>query len=118
MVQLDTDEVMLSLETFFACLERAEEAGASALDYPSRWLYSRTAGGQYLEASTRFGKPRADYPGPWQSGQAPSSCRLGRRPCPSTASIFVRGTPTRPTTTLPRSTRSSRPTRPCCTSRG
>ncbi|WP_146340767.1 hypothetical protein [Nesterenkonia sp. NBAIMH1] len=63
-VQLDTDEVMLSPETFFACLERAEKAGASALDYPSRWLYSRTAGGQYLEASTRFGRPRADYPGP------------------------------------------------------
>ncbi|QJW35985.1 hypothetical protein [Cellulosimicrobium protaetiae] len=63
-LQLDTDEVMLSPAAFLASLERAEAAGASGLDYPARWLYSRVAPGRYLEASSRFGRPVASYPGP------------------------------------------------------
>jgi hypothetical protein len=67
-LQLDTDEVMTAPETFVAALGRADDAGATALDYPSRWLYNRVGdaggGGRYLEASTRFWRPVAGYPGP------------------------------------------------------
>lgn len=63
-LQLDTDEVMLDVDAFLGSLERAERAGASALHFPSRWLYSRVAPGRYLEASSRFGRPSASYPGP------------------------------------------------------
>lgn len=68
-LQLDTDEIMVAPEAFFACLSRADDAGASALDYPSRWLYARTGdvrsgGGRYLEGSTRLWRPAASYPGP------------------------------------------------------
>ncbi|WP_415296791.1 hypothetical protein [Cellulosimicrobium sp. SJTW-1] len=63
-LQLDTDEVMLSPASFLGSLARAEAAGASGLHYPSRWLYSRVAPGRYLEASSRFGRPAASYPGP------------------------------------------------------
>ncbi|MGW8567297.1 hypothetical protein [Isoptericola sp. NPDC055881] len=68
-LQLDTDEVMVSPETFFGSLARAEDAGAGALEYPSRWLYARVGdagarGGRYLEASTRLWRPAASFPGP------------------------------------------------------
>lgn len=63
-IQLDTDEVMLDPDQFFASLARAEAVGAAALDYPSRWLYARVADGRFLEASTRFGRASASYPGP------------------------------------------------------
>lgn len=63
-LQLDTDEVMLSPETFFASLNRADEVGAAALEYPSRWLYARVGPGRYLEASSRLGGVAASYPGP------------------------------------------------------
>lgn len=63
-LQLDTDEVMLDRAQFFRSLRRAEAVGASGMDYPSRWLYARVAPGRYLEASTRFGRPAASFPGP------------------------------------------------------
>lgn len=63
-LQLDTDEVMADPDQFFASLRRADATGTSAMDYPSRWLYSRVAPGRYLEASTRLWRPAADYPGP------------------------------------------------------
>lgn len=63
-LQLDTDEVMLSPSTFFEMLDRADRAGAAGLDYPSRWLYTRTAQGRYLEASNRLWRRAASFPGP------------------------------------------------------
>ncbi|TLP97039.1 hypothetical protein FEF26_08015 [Nesterenkonia salmonea] len=63
-LQLDTDEVMLDPEQFFRSLHRAESLGASAMDYPSRWLYAQVGPGRFLEASTRFGRPAASFPGP------------------------------------------------------
>ena len=63
-LQLDTDEVMLEPDTFFAALRRADAVGASGLDYPSRWLYSRVAPGRYLEATRRFWGVAASFPGP------------------------------------------------------
>lgn len=62
-LQLDTDEVMLDPPQFFRSLERAEATGASAMDYPSRWLYTQVSAGRYLEASTRFWGLAASYPG-------------------------------------------------------
>lgn len=63
-LQLDTDEVMLSPDRFFDTLHTADSRGAGGLEYPSRWLYSRVSPGRYLEASTRTGRPAASYPGP------------------------------------------------------
>lgn len=63
-LQLDTDEVMLSPDKFFETLHTADSRGADGLEYPSRWLYSRVSPGRYLEASTRTGRPAASYPGP------------------------------------------------------
>ncbi|WP_402374493.1 hypothetical protein [Isoptericola rhizosphaerae] len=67
-LQLDTDEVLAAPATFFAAIGRAHDVGATALDYPARWLYARVgdapSGGRYLEASTRFWRPVAGYPGP------------------------------------------------------
>lgn len=63
-LQLDTDEVMLRPEAFFASLRRAAEAGAGGLDYPARWLYSRVARGRYLEQTNRLWRLAASYPGP------------------------------------------------------
>lgn len=63
-LQLDSDEVLLSADAFFSVLEDADRAGAGGLDYPSRWLYARAGAGRYLEASGRFWQPAASYPGP------------------------------------------------------
>ncbi|HWL78352.1 hypothetical protein [Microbacterium sp.] len=63
-IQLDTDEVMLDPAQFFASLRRADATGMSAMDYPARWLYAQVAPGRYLEASTRFWRPSASFPGP------------------------------------------------------
>lgn len=63
-IQLDTDEVMLDPERFFRSLRRADATGAGAMDYPSRWLYARVAPGRFLEASSRYWRAVASYPGP------------------------------------------------------
>ena len=63
-LQLDTDEVMLDADAFFAALERADRTDAAGLHYPSRWLYSDAGGDLFLESSTRFWRARASYPGP------------------------------------------------------
>ncbi len=63
-LQLDTDEVMASPERFFSALRQADDRGAQGLDYPSRWIYSRTGTGRYLVACDRFLRPVASYPGP------------------------------------------------------
>lgn len=63
-LQLDTDEVMLDPGRFFSALDRAEATGTSALDFPSRWLYARIGDERFLEASSRFWRVRAGFPGP------------------------------------------------------
>lgn len=63
-LQFDTDEVMADPESFFHSLDRADATGAAGLYYPSRWLYARAGDDRYLEASTRFWRPIASYPGP------------------------------------------------------
>lgn len=81
-LQLDTDEVMLDPDRFFSSLRRAEATGAGAMDYPSRWLYSRVSPGRYLEASTRFWRPAASYPGPLaiRAGSQLTLCRQAEVP--------------------------------------
>ena len=63
-LQLDTDEVMLNPSVFFAMLRTADREGAAALDFPARWLYSRTASGRYLEVTRRFWQVAGSFPGP------------------------------------------------------
>jgi hypothetical protein len=63
-LQLDGDEVLPDPAIFAEVLARADAGGHNALDYPSRWLYAHTGGGQYLEASSRWWRPIAGYPGP------------------------------------------------------
>lgn len=77
-LQLDTDEVMLRPEVFFAALRRADAAGAGGLDFPSRWLYTRARSARYLELSTRFWRHAASYPGPL-AVRAGTSLRLARQ---------------------------------------
>ena len=62
-LQLDTDEVMASPARFLGALRAADEAGAGGLEYPSRWLYAHVGPGRFLEASTRFGRSTASFPG-------------------------------------------------------
>lgn len=63
-VQLDTDEVMLSSPAFFASLAEAGEHGFAGLHYPALWLYTRAAPGRYLERTSRWWRRTASYPGP------------------------------------------------------
>lgn len=77
-LQLDTDEVMLNRDRFFEVLEHADAAGASGLDYPSRWLYSRVAPGRYLERCDRRWRLSASYPGP-TAVRAGTRLRLARQ---------------------------------------
>lgn len=63
-LQLDTDEVMLNPSAFLDMLRRADSHGADALDFPSRWLYTRTSPGRYLEVTRRFWQVAGSFPGP------------------------------------------------------
>ncbi|UNK70146.1 hypothetical protein [Microbacterium sp. H1-D42] len=63
-VQLDTDEVLVDPDAFFAMLRRANVNGADGLEYPARWLYTRSRHGWYLEVSRRWWQRAASFPGP------------------------------------------------------
>lgn len=68
-LQFDTDEILPAPDVFLGCLERADRAGAEALDYPARWLYAKVSPtvrgrARYLEEVGRLWRPRAGYPGP------------------------------------------------------
>lgn len=63
-LQLDTDEVIPRASAFLRVLRHADEAGASGLEYPSRWLYTRVGPGRFLESGTRLWGPASSYPGP------------------------------------------------------
>lgn len=62
-LQLDTDEIVLSPQSLAAELDTAEAKGAKALDYPLRTIYARAGGDRFLEQSGRFWTPQASYPG-------------------------------------------------------
>lgn len=62
-LQLDTDEIVLSDRALGAALRAAEAKGAQAVDYPLRTMYARTASGRFLEQSSRFWTIQASFPG-------------------------------------------------------
>jgi hypothetical protein len=49
---------------FIRSVELADAHGASALHYPQRWLYAGTRRGRFVEASTRWFRVAAGFPGP------------------------------------------------------
>lgn len=63
-LQVDTDEVLLSPEAFLAFLQRADELSCDALDFPLRDFYQRIGTHTYLEHCGRLWGPQAAYPGP------------------------------------------------------
>lgn len=63
-LQLDTDEVIQDPAEFLDCLAEADSRGASGLEYPSRYLYARTSGGNFLEMSSPLWGLMGNYPGP------------------------------------------------------
>jgi hypothetical protein len=63
-LQLDTDEILLSPDTFMRQLVMADARQAAALDYPLRDFYQYLGGHRYLERSSRFWGNRSAYPGP------------------------------------------------------
>jgi hypothetical protein len=77
-VQLDSDEVIPDVAVFLEMLRRAARARADALEFPSRWLYARTGEGRYLEASSRWWRAAAGYPGPL-AVRAGAKLRVGRQ---------------------------------------
>ncbi len=81
-LQLDTDEVIPRLAPFLAAIEHADAAGAGALHYPSRWLYSRVGEGRYLESSSWLGRTVSHYPGPLAvaAGTRLTHCRQADAP--------------------------------------
>jgi hypothetical protein len=63
-IQLDTDEVLLDPARFAEAIETADRRGARGLEYPARYLYTRSSKGVFLEATRSFWRRRASYPGP------------------------------------------------------
>lgn len=63
-VQLDTDEVLTDVNSFFEMIQRADASGAAGLEYPARWLYTRSRRGWYLEVTRRWWQRAASFPGP------------------------------------------------------
>lgn len=63
-IQLDTDEIIPSPAVFTKYVHAAEARGARALDFPSRWFYSRSPSGVFLESCGRWWTTISTYPGP------------------------------------------------------
>lgn len=76
-LQLDTDEVLLSPAVFRRHLDTAAARGARAMDFPLRDFYQEAGTGRYLEHCGRFWTDQSAYPGPVavESGVALSHCR-------------------------------------------
>ena len=63
-LQLDTDEILLSPDVFTQHLEEAAHRAASGLDYPMRTFYQRAGPDRFLEHCRRFWGDQASFPGP------------------------------------------------------
>ena len=63
-IQLDTDEVLLDADSLLDAIDEAESRGCAAVEYPARYLYSRSRSGWMLETTRPFWRRRAGYPGP------------------------------------------------------
>jgi hypothetical protein len=62
-LQLDTDEVLGSVDRLVASLRAADISGKTAVEYPARWLYCQIRGSWYLERCRRLFGISATYPG-------------------------------------------------------
>lgn len=76
-LQLDGDEILPDPGTLLAHLERADSSGASALDFPSLWLFQQYAQGRYLASTDRWGRLASGFPGPLavRAGTTLEHCR-------------------------------------------
>jgi hypothetical protein len=63
-IQLDTDEVVASLDIFRESMLEADAGDYDAFMYPARWLYQRIGADLFLEGSSRLWRRLASYPGP------------------------------------------------------
>ncbi|MBM7502747.1 hypothetical protein ACFPER_04645 [Agromyces aurantiacus] len=63
-LQFDTDEVLPSPAALRREVAAADTAGAQALDFPLRNIYTATTDGRFLEQCGRFWGSQASYPGP------------------------------------------------------
>ncbi len=63
-MQLDTDEVALDPAELLGATIDADRMGAMGLEYPSRYLYARSAGGSFLEFTRPGWRVMGNYPGP------------------------------------------------------
>lgn len=63
-IQLDTDEVLLDADALIDAIDEAESRGCAAVEYPARYLYSRSRTGWMLETTRSLWRRRAGYPGP------------------------------------------------------
>ena len=81
-IQLDTDEVLMDPDEFSRSLCEAERRAASAMEYPSRWIYNRVGARRFLERSTRWWRVSASYPGPVaiRAGSTLRHCRQSDAP--------------------------------------
>lgn len=63
-IQLDTDEVLQDAGALVDAIAEAESRGCAAVEYPARYLYSRSRSGWMLETTRPLWRRRAGYPGP------------------------------------------------------
>ncbi|MDL9978268.1 hypothetical protein [Microbacterium candidum] len=81
-VQLDTDEVLQDTTALLEAIDQAEAIGCEAIEFPARYLYTRTARGRFLETTRSFWRRRSGYPGPVviRSGATLVHCRQSNLP--------------------------------------
>lgn len=63
-LQLDTDEIVPSMNLLLEHLHVAAARRARAMEYPARMIYARTPSGRFLEHCGRFWTPLSGFPGP------------------------------------------------------
>ena len=63
-VQIDTDEVLLDGAELLASIHEADARGADGVEYPARFLYTRSASGHFLEFASPGWRLLTNYPGP------------------------------------------------------
>lgn len=63
-LQLDTDEIVMSSRSLRSQVAVADGRAADAVAFPLRNVYARTASGRFLEHCGRFWSTQSAYPGP------------------------------------------------------
>lgn len=63
-LQIDNDEVLPDPGKLLALLDRADELGVDAVEWPMRVLFRSMGRGSYLEVRGPTGGPHHEYPGP------------------------------------------------------